>query len=39
VFSSYRTGDFDLYIMRADGSDLARVTTTIGKDSEPSWGP
>jgi Tol biopolymer transport system component len=37
VFSSDRSGSFDLYIMKADGSDLARVTTSSGKDSDPSW--
>jgi hypothetical protein len=39
VFSSDRSGDFDLYIMRPDGSDLGRITTAVGKDSDPAWGP
>jgi Tol biopolymer transport system component len=29
----------DLYITKPDGSDVARITTALGKDSDPSWGP
>ena len=40
AFASDRTGFFDLYVMRADGGGApARLTTSSGKDSEPSWGP
>jgi Tol biopolymer transport system component len=38
VFASDRTGFFDLYMMKADGSGAAlRLTTSAGKDSDPSW--
>jgi len=37
VFSSNRGGNFDLYIMKPDGSELARLTTDPDKDSDPSW--
>ena len=29
--------DFDLYTIRPDGTDLARLTTSRGNDSHPAW--
>lgn len=31
--------DLDIYVMRADGSDVRRVTTDAGNDGDPSWLP
>lgn len=31
--------DYDIYVMRADGSDIRRVTTDPGNDETPSWMP
>lgn len=33
------TPDVDVYVMRADGSDVRRVTTDPGNDYDPSWSP
>jgi Tol biopolymer transport system component len=38
AFSSFRNGSFDIYTMRADGSDLRKVTGE-GPDHYPSWSP
>lgn len=38
VFSSDReNNDFDIYVVKVDGSGLFRLTTTTGLDTEPSW--
>jgi TolB protein len=39
AFSSSRDGDFELYIMKADGSDVRRLTTSPGLDMRPAWSP
>lgn len=39
VFQSNRTGNFQLYVMNADGSDIVRLTNHRGNDYYPSWGP
>lgn len=40
VFSSNRKdGDFELYVMRADGSKVRRLTEERGADGEPFWVP
>jgi Tol biopolymer transport system component len=39
TFHSDRNGDFDIYVMNADGSNLKRLTTDPGKDVEPAWSP
>jgi uncharacterized protein YjdB len=39
VFSSNRAGNYDLYVMQADGSDVQRLTTDTGTDGEPTWTP
>lgn len=33
------TPDLDIYVMRHDGSDVRRVTSDPGNDSDPSWLP
>lgn len=33
------TPDVDLYVMRADGSQVRRVTTDPGNDADPAWLP
>jgi Tol biopolymer transport system component len=39
VFQSNRTGNFQLYVMNADGGDIVRLTNHRGNDYYPSWGP
>ncbi len=38
-FTSMRTGDGDIYVMRADGSDPVRITTAPGYDGGPFFSP
>jgi len=39
VFTTRRdaVGDYDLYTIRPDGTDLRRLTSTPGNDSHPAW--
>ncbi len=39
VFRSDRDGDFDIYSMKPDGSDLRRLTNNIAYDDFPVWSP
>jgi TolB protein len=39
AFASARSGTLDVYVMKADGSDTRRLTTTRGNQSQPSWSP
>jgi Tol biopolymer transport system component len=39
AFNRLANGDFDIYTIRPDGSDLRRLTTTEGNDSHPAWSP
>lgn len=39
VFASNADGDFDLYIMNADGSDVQRLTDNLGDELFPVWAP
>jgi len=39
VFQSNRTGNFQIYVMNADGSNTVRLTNHHGNDYYPSWGP
>jgi Tol biopolymer transport system component len=39
AFSSDRSGDFEIYTMNADGSDLERLTKEDGADAAPRWSP
>ena len=37
VIGAYRFGDWDFYVMNADGSDQTNLTSAFGADSWPSW--
>lgn len=39
AFASRRTGNGDIYTMRADGTDLTRVTRSPAAESDPTWSP
>jgi len=39
AFSSKRSGSFDIYVMRADGSGTRRLTATPEDDHHPTWSP
>lgn len=39
AFGSSRDGDFDLYVMDADGSNVRRLTKSPGLDMRPAWSP
>jgi len=39
AFNSYRNGQYDIYIMNADGSNLIQLTESVDEDSMPSWSP
>jgi uncharacterized protein YjdB len=39
VFSSNRSGSFDLYMMDMDGQNLRRLTTDPANEGEPAWSP
>ena len=37
AFNRLANGDFDIYTMRPDGTDVRQLTTTAGNDSHPAW--
>jgi Tol biopolymer transport system component len=39
VFSSRRDGDYDLYIMDADGTNVQQITNNPAEDTLPDWQP
>ncbi len=39
AFSSNRDGDWEIYVMNADGSGQTRLTFDDGLDDSPSWSP
>jgi TolB protein len=39
AFASKRSGSFDIYVMRADGTGTRRITTTVDDDMHPTWSP
>jgi TolB protein len=39
LFSSDRSGTFQLYVMDADGSNVQRLIESSGEDVRPSWSP
>ncbi|MFN8372770.1 MAG: hypothetical protein U0694_07820 [Anaerolineae bacterium] len=39
AFASDRDGDYDIYIMNADGSDVRQVTFNDVDDTNPAWVP
>ncbi|MEO7145911.1 MAG: hypothetical protein ABI165_20650 [Bryobacteraceae bacterium] len=38
-FTSFRSGDFEIYTIRPDGSGLRQLTTTGGNDAHGVWSP
>jgi WD40 repeat protein len=39
AFASEVNGNLDIYTIKADGTDLQRITTNSGQDKQPSWSP
>ncbi len=39
AFSSYRDGNYEIYTMNPDGSDVIRLTNTETAEGEPAWSP
>jgi len=39
VFQSNRTGRWELFVMRADGTDLRQLTNAAGDNVSPKWSP
>ncbi len=39
VFTSDRSGNFEIYTMNADGSGVTQLTNDPGEDREPVWSP
>ena len=39
VFTSYRTGNFEIYTIRPDGKDLRQLTRDGGNDAHAAWSP
>jgi Tol biopolymer transport system component len=39
AFGSSRDGDFEIYVMNADGGDVRRLTHSPGVDMRPAWSP
>ena len=39
VFSSSQSGNYDIYKMKADGSNWVKLTVNPGDDKHPSWSP
>ncbi len=39
AFTSNRDGDFEVYVMNADGTEAVRLTASEGNDTAPAWSP
>jgi Tol biopolymer transport system component len=39
AYSSRRSGSFDIFVMKADGTGTTRLTATKQNDSHPTWSP
>ena len=39
AFGSSRAGDYDIYVMEADGNNSRRLTRSPGLDMRPAWSP
>jgi Tol biopolymer transport system component len=39
AFNSDRDGDFEIYVMDSDGTDLVKITDNNDNDASPSWSP
>ncbi len=39
AFVSTRTGNYDVFVMNIDGSDVQQITTSEERDDYPNWHP
>ena len=39
AFTSDRDGDYEIYVMNSDGTNLTKVTENSDDDSDPTWSP
>ncbi len=39
VFQSNRDGNWEIYTMNSDGTDLRNITNDPADDTDPSWSP
>ena len=39
AFGSYRGGNWEIYLMNANGSSQTRPTNNLASDGSPSWSP
>jgi Tol biopolymer transport system component len=39
AFAATRGGNMDIYVMRADGTGVRRLTRAAGRDDTPAWSP
>ena len=39
AFASNKDGEFNIYTINPDGTDLKRITTQTGNELEPNWSP
>ena len=39
AFAAFRNGNWDIYSIRGNGTDLRRITTDSADDKDPSWSP
>ncbi|MCP4174658.1 MAG: hypothetical protein GY758_28235, partial [Fuerstiella sp.] len=39
AFVSTRTGNYDIFVMNIDGSEIRRITTSDERDDYPAWHP
>lgn len=39
AFTSFRDGDYEIYTIKPDGTELRRLTNTPGNDAHSSWSP
>ena len=39
AFTSHRDGNYEIYVMNADGSDQTRLTTSPANDVDPAFSP
>ena len=39
AFTSFRTGDYEIYTMRPDGSEIKQLTESHGNEGHPIWSP
>jgi TolB protein len=39
VYTSWRDGDGEIYVMDVDGGDRWKLTSNVFEDEFPAWGP